>query len=333
MGSDTMHCKIATAIFGILLLTSAPSFAQVDLSGQWDARQHSDWIDRQPGPDIADYTGLAINDAGRSVALSYTAAVLALTERGCLHYSENYITFAPHSLLIWSETDPSTGRIVSWNISAGGNDRDPMTIWMDGRPQPSENSFYPFSGFTTGEWEGGTLTTYTTHMKTGMLRRNGVPTSDKATMTMHFIRHGNLLTIISNVDDPVYLDEPEVVARTWELNPRGNTARLNPPCFPFTELPRLEAEGAVPHFLPEKNPDENTFAKTYNLPPEAAHGGGQTLYPEYRKKLTDYVAPSKCTRYCCGWIGGLVAADLPGSAPGLECVTNGSGIYAVDKPK
>jgi hypothetical protein len=255
-----------------------------------------------------------------------------MTERGCLHYSENYITFAPHSLLLWSETDPSTGTLVAWKISAGGNDRDPMTIWMDGRPHPSENDFYPFSGFTTGVWEGGTLTTYTTHMKTGALRRNGVPTSDRATMTMHLMRHGNLLTITSIVEDPIYLEEPQITSRTWQLNPRGNTRTLNPPCFPFTELPRLEAAGSVPHFLPGKNPDENTVAKMYNLPLEAALGGAQTLYPEYRKKLKDYVPPPKCTRYCCGWTGGLVAANLPGNAPGLNCITNGSGIYAVDKP-
>jgi hypothetical protein len=322
--------KIVSALFLLLTVMTVSGLAQMDLAGQWEALQHSDWIDRGPGPDIGDYTGLAINEGARSVALGYTAAVLAMTERGCLHYSENYITFAPHSLLIWSETDPSTGRVVSWNISAGGNDRDPMTIWVDGRPRPSENSFYAFSGFTTGEWEGGTLTTYTTHMKTGMLRRNGVPTSDKATMTMHFMRHGDLLTIISSVTDPIYLEEPEVVARTWQLNPNGNTPRFNPPCFPFTELPRLDKPGVVPHFLPGQNPDETTFSKMYNLPPDAAGGGAQTLYPEYRKKLTGYILPSKCTRYCCGWTLAGVPTVLPGAAAGLTCVSNGSGLFATD---
>jgi hypothetical protein len=324
--------KIGCAVFLSFTIMTVSGFAQMDLAGQWEALQHSDWIDRGPGPDIGDYTGLAINDAARSVALSYTAAVLAMTERGCLHYSENYITFAPHSLLIWSETDPATGRIVSWNISAGGNDRDPMTIWMDGRPHPSENSFYTFSGFTTGEWEGGTLTTYTTHMKTGMLRRNGVPTSDKSTMTMHFIRHGDLLTIVSSVDDPIYLEEPEVQARTWQLNPNGNTPRYNPPCFPFTELPRLEKPGAVPHLLPGQNADAELFLKTYNLTMEAAGGGAHTLYPEYRKKLTDYMLPAKCTRYCCGWSLAGVPTVLPGAASGLTCVSNGSGLFATDTP-
>ncbi len=53
----------------------------------------------------------------------------------------------------------------------------------------------------------------------------------------------------------------------------------------------------------------------YNIPLEAVRGGAETMYPEYRKKLKDvYVAPEKCTRYCCG--GGVVG---PGS---LNCVNN-----------
>ena len=90
---------------------------------------------------------LPLNAAARSVAVSYTAANLEMTEGGCLYYTENYITFAPHSLLMWSEPDPVTGAIVAWKISAGGNDRVPMTIRMDGCPHPSEVAFHLFSGF------------------------------------------------------------------------------------------------------------------------------------------------------------------------------------------
>ena len=37
-------------------------------------------------------------------------------------------------------------------------------------------------GFSTGEWQGGVLKVYTTHLKQGWHRRNGVPMSAKATM-------------------------------------------------------------------------------------------------------------------------------------------------------
>ena len=57
---------------------------------------------------------------------------------------------------------------------------------------PPSMRTHTYGGFTTGVWEGDTLTTYTTHIKASMIRRNGAPLSDQATMTMHFIRHGDL---------------------------------------------------------------------------------------------------------------------------------------------
>jgi hypothetical protein len=40
----------------------------------------------------------------------------------------------------------------------------------------------------------------------------------------------------------------------------------------------------------------------YGIPPDAALGGAQTMYPEYRKTLQrEYKRPTKyCTQYCCG---------------------------------
>jgi len=47
---------------------------------------------------------------------------------------------------------------------------------------------------------------------------------------------------------------------------------------------------------------------------EAALGGAQTIYPEYRKRLTEtYKQPTMCTRYCCG------AGGLNIQASGLNC--------------
>src|SRR5688500_8986652 len=128
MNINTRSRIASTALFLVLTLMNVPAFGQADLSGQWGARLHSDWLDRLPGPDIGDYTGLPINEAARSVALTYTAAVLAMTERGCLYYTENYLTFAPHSIMISSVPDPVTGAVLAWKISAGGNDRVPITI-------------------------------------------------------------------------------------------------------------------------------------------------------------------------------------------------------------
>jgi len=301
-------------LYALVVPMTRPAIAQVDFSGQWAAVNHQDNMGRGAGPDLADYTGLPINDEARAAALSYTSAVLGMTERGCLFYTENYLLFAPHSIVIERVNDSVTGDILAWRISAGGSDRAPITIWMDGRPHPSPNAPYTFSGFTTGEWQGDRLVARMTHMKRGIMRRNGVPLSDRATMTLHLVRHDNILTIMGIIDDPIYLDERLVLTGSYRLNARGNAPATNPTCFPFTELAVLDQVGSVPHFLPGSNPDADTFAKQYNLPLEAAYGGAQTIYPEFRKRLREtYTAPLACTRYCCG------AGGINPQASGLTC--------------
>jgi hypothetical protein len=44
-------------------------------------------------------------------------------------------------------------------------------------------------------------------------------------------------------------------------------------------------QGWVPHRLPGTMHDSEEFAKKYGLPAEAARGGAETMYPEYRAKL------------------------------------------------
>ena len=40
------------------------------------------------------------------------------------------------------------------------------------------------------------------------IRRNGVPNSEQATMTEHFVRHDDYLSLITIIEDPVYLNAP-----------------------------------------------------------------------------------------------------------------------------
>jgi hypothetical protein len=295
-------------------IAAAPAFAEIDLSGQWNAINHQEAMGRGPGPDLADYTGLPINEEARYQGLAYTAAILGMSERGCLFYSENYLLFAPHNIMIERVDDAVTGDILAWRISAGGSDRAPIVIWMDGRPHPSPNALRTFSGFTTGEWQGDRLVAHMTHMKRGILRRNGLPLSDQASMTLHLVRHDDVLTIMGIIEDPIYLEEKLVMTGSYRFNPRGQAPATNPTCFPFTELPAYDEAGKVPHFLPGTNPDIETFAKQYGLPLEAALGGAQTIYPEYRKRLMEtYKPPTMCTRYCCG------AGGLNVQASGLNC--------------
>jgi hypothetical protein len=301
-----MKRRIAQCI--VLAGLSVPGFAQIDLSGSWQAINHEDSMERGGGPYAVDYTGLPLNENGRARALSYSESQISMPERICAFYTPFHLMQGPFGLKIWNETEPLNGRTIAWKIGAW-EDRDATTIWMDGRPHPSKYAPHEKSGFTTGEWDGDTLVTYTTHMPAGYIRRNGSPSSDQATMTLHFFRHGDYLTVSGLIDDPVYLSEPYMLSRSYQLS----TNAITPAAAPCIVGDEGVPENAVPHYLPEKNPFIDELTKYYGIPREAILGGAETMYPEFRKKIKDkFVMPTKCLR--CG--GGRGGAGRGGAAAG-----------------
>lgn len=318
--NGNMLMRIVTAVF-VVLASTVPAFAQVELSGSYAPRLYEDYIERGPGSDLGDFTGMPMNDEARAKALSYTSNIPSMIERQCLAVSPWVGLYRPLGFRVWSEVD-AAGMVVAWKVG-GDYLRDTITIWMDGRPHPSSNAQYPSAGFTTGNWEGDTLVAHTTHVKTAWIRRgNGIPGSDQTTFTVYLTRRDDLLTITTIQEDPIYLTEPHVVSRVWQFDPRGNQGGRNT-CNTANEIPRLEDSGIVPHYLPGQNPEADFMTRTYNIPVEAAMGYAETLYPEYRRKFKKtYVPPAICGRYCCGWIE---RQGLPGGAPNLTCNDGGFG--------
>ena len=275
-----MSFRNAMNFAGLLLLSSAPAFAQLDPSGEWAPRFHEDQPERIPGPDIGDYLGLPINDAARMRGDIWDASILTLPEHQCKPHPADYGPRGPANLRIWKEVDRESQQLIAYHthISWQAPER---TIWMDGRPHPPEYAAHTWQGFSTGKWEGDVLTVYTTHLKIGWIRRNGIPRSDKATLTEHWVRHDDYLTLVSIVTDPAYLTEPFIRTTDWVLDPRQEIAPY--PCEPVTEVVR--APGVVPNHLPGANTFLSEFPKKYGIPPEAARGGAQTMYPEYQQQL------------------------------------------------
>lgn len=272
--------------------------AQADLSGSWAARNHEDALERGAGPFLVDYTGLPLNDEARAKALTFSPSISSMIERQCALWPPHYLLIGPFGMKISNQTDPVSGATISWKIGAW-EDRAETTIWMDGRPHPSENAPHERGGFTTGTWHGDILTTLTTHIKTGNLRRNGAPSSDQEIMTTHYIRHGDLLTVVGMVEDPIYLTETEVVSKSFQLDEANPISPVGPPCVAGDE--GTAGDGSVPHYLPGANPSTDELMRVYHIPPAAALGGAETMYPEFRKKLkASYVRPEKCLQNCGG---------------------------------
>jgi hypothetical protein len=256
------------------------AFAQVDFSGEWAPRFYEDQPERVPGPELGDYLGLPISPAARLRADSWDASLLTLPEWQCRPHSADYIWRGPSQLRIWKEVDPVTRQITAWHAEWLRSIDRP--VYMDGRPHPSELAPHTWAGFSTGKWEGDMLTTTVTHLKEGYIRRNGVPRSDMATLTEHWIRHGNWLTVVTIVTDPVYLTEPFIRTTDYELDLHQQIPPY--PCGVVEEIDR--PAGIVPHHLPGTNKFVYDFAPKYGVPPEAARGGAETMYPEYKLKVT-----------------------------------------------
>jgi hypothetical protein len=268
------------------LWMSTGAFAQVNLTGLWAPPRpyDEDEPERGPGPSLVEFVGLPINDQARQWGLAYRPGRLSLPEHQCQVHVVEYIHRGPLQMRIWEERDPVTHQLIAIREAISTYEQQ-RTIWMDGRPHPSEYAPHTWMGFSTGVWEGNMLTVTTTHIKQGWQRRENIPASDEATLIEHYVRHGNMLTHISVVEDPVYLAEPLVKSQEFALNPDPNTFNPFWPCdyVEEGEHPR----GQVPSYLPGENPWVSEYAASHDLPQEATLGGPETTYPEFRIRLKE----------------------------------------------
>lgn len=271
----------------ILLTFSGILSAQVDLAGYWHNPMQEDNPERFGGPLSGEYIGIPLNDAARMRADSWNASILTVLERQCIPHPADYgPSFS--NLQMWKDVDALTQDVLAWHTQISW--MTPVrTIWMDGRPHPPEYAPHTWQGFSTGVWEKNILTVTTTHLKAGWIRRNGVPRSDRARMTEHFIRNGNVLTWVTIIYDDENLTEPMVRSRDFTFNAYGQMGAY--PCESVEEI--IREEGVVPHYLPGTNPFLTEFASKNELPQEAARGGAETMYPEYQNRLKALMPASR----------------------------------------
>jgi glyoxylase-like metal-dependent hydrolase (beta-lactamase superfamily II) len=269
-----MIVRLAIAVV-FLVCGGRPAAAQIDLSGMWAPIFHEDQVERVPGPEVGDYSGLPINDAMRLRADSWQASLLTLPEHQCKPHPSTYGFRGVGNLRISADVDDKTQAVLKLRTHIQWQEQK-REIWMDGRPHPPEYAAHTWQGFSTGHWEGNTLVVETTHLKAGWIRRNGLALSDRATMTERFIRHGNYLTHVYEIQDPVYLTEPLIKTNGFQLT--ANPVMQPYPCYPTVEVPR--EKGDVPHYLPGANPFIGDFAKKYKLPQDEVRGGAETALPE-----------------------------------------------------
>jgi cyclase len=256
-----------------------------DITGEWQLQS-----DEDPGalgnlgqPPLGDYSGIPFNDAGRMRAETSAESLWGTPEYQCRPHSAPHQWRGLGGARILKEQDPLTRDIKAYHIQFMRSLDWP--VYMDGRPHPPAYAPHTWTGFSTGEWIGNTLKVTTTHLKDGYLRRGGPQTTDAYTMTDYITRHGDILMIITVIDDPIYEDEPFVQSTTYVYDPTGVTATETCTASAFAENGGTDRHH-VPHFLPGQNTALTEWLKVENwVPVEPTKGGVKTRYPEYRSTL------------------------------------------------
>ena len=160
-----------------------------------------------------------------------------LASDGCKAYGAAALMRVPGRLQISWEND-TTLRI---DTDAGQQTR---RLYFDKRDFDKSQKSPPertWQGYSAAEWERitqpgglgvslqqgpgkpGALKVFTTNLKAGYLRRNGVPYSEDTTMTEYFDRltaYGtDWLTVFTIVEDPHYLNQPFITSTHFKREP------------------------------------------------------------------------------------------------------------------
>jgi len=279
-----------------IALTAGTAFGQgqaldslgVDLSGYWSqfGRQQDTGLGTAAG-DLGDFTGIPLSEAGRLHALSFSASQFATAQHICFGYVAPYVFVAPGYFRIFEERDPYTQELVAIKIHPYADMPD-RTFWMDDRSHPPSYAPHTWTGFSTAKYAGNILSVYTTHIKQGLMRANGVEQSDQATLEEFFIRHGDRITYFSVVDDPVYLDAP------WAKTSPAVQVANDPnswtePCDD-AEVLLDQPDDRIPSYAWGEHPFLQEFTQRRGVPLLGALGGSAAISPDFMAKLKDAAA-------------------------------------------
>ena len=194
----------------------AQDIAPMDMTGYWVAIVNEDWRLRMTTPPKDDFSGVPLNPAGMKMAHQWDPHKDTTAKDACKYYGAPALMRIPTRLHItW--VDKNTLRIET------DNGRQVRLLHFGDAPAPEGLSR---QGYSKAEWlfhhdgrkiTSGSLKVVTTHLKPGYLRWNGVPFSERTTLTEYFdivtAPNGDHFMIVQmSVADPKYLSRPMIVS-------------------------------------------------------------------------------------------------------------------------
>jgi hypothetical protein len=227
----------------------AQAAAQVDLTGYWVALVTEDWLWRMITAPRGDATSVPLAFQAQQAAAQWDPAQDAANGEACRPFGAAGLMRMPVRLHITWE-DENTLRI---DTDAGEQTR--LLHFGNSATPDGERSW---QGFTQASWTVpsgggfdlraaisgqaaaprtgppmGSIKAVTTNMRSGYLRKNGIPYSENAVLTEYFSRvagFGNdYLTVLTIVNDPAYLSSEFVISSQFKREP--DDSKWNPtPC-------------------------------------------------------------------------------------------------------
>jgi hypothetical protein len=205
--------------------------APEDITGYWVSLVTEDWRFRMVTPAKGDFASVPLNGAGRGMANNWDPAKDEAAGEQCKSYGAAGLMRVPGRVHItWQ--DESTLKV---EMDSGQQTR----TFHFNAPSPADEK-PSLQGYSVATWDGpppgrgargpmraGSLKVVTTHLKSGYLRKNGVPYSDNTVLTEYYSRTNetdgtSYLIITTVVDDPMYLTGPFITSTHFKMEPNGS---------------------------------------------------------------------------------------------------------------
>ena len=197
---------------------SAKVSAPADLTGYWVAFITEDWRFRMVTPRKGDYQAVPLTDQARKVADAWNPTADEAAGNQCKAYGAAAIMrLAARFRITWQ--DDNTLRVDS--------DAGMQTRLFHFGSQPGVLGERTWQGYSNAQWQGPALKIATTNLRSGYLRKNGVPYSENAVATEYFDiaplpGGGQVLLVTTVVDDPQYLRQPFIVSSQFKKEADGS---------------------------------------------------------------------------------------------------------------
>jgi len=208
-------------------LQAAKAAAPIDLTGYWVSIVSEDWRYRMVTPAKGDYQAVPMTPDAVKLADAWNPEADTAAGNQCRSYGAPAIMRAPGRIHVTWDDD----KTLKVEADAGTQTR---MLKFEG-PAPASKSEPSWQGTSTAQWDmqpggrganagaprRGSLKVVTTNLKSGYLRKNGVPYSEEAKLTEYFdvirARNGDVLLMVTSVvDDPKYLRQPFVVTTQFK---------------------------------------------------------------------------------------------------------------------